>query len=772
MKTIKLLFLSLFLLNFMGIRAQTYCFSAPQGFGAGTTGGGSGPVTIVTTKAQLQAALTASGNGVVIVSGSVQCDYLSVLVTNKTLLGLPGANLFTNDQTAGASGILYIKAGSDNVIIRNLVFVGPGAYDTDGRDDLTNEGTRVWVDHCEFQDGMDGNFDNKGACDNVTVSWCKFTYLKPPKAGGSGGTDDHRFSNLVSSSDSDYPSDGSRNMTWQYCWWAQGCVERMVRARNATLHQLNCYWNSSVTNKCIGLSAGDKGCSDYVESGVFAASGTVADLSYGGSPTIAFVNCTGGGSNVGTVNKPSYSYEVTPVGSLVSAITGTCGAGATLQVTTAGVVSASCGTSNVAVSSVSLSPTSSTITSANGTVQLTATIAPSNATNKNVTWASSNTTVATVSSTGLVTGLSNGSATITVTTADGSKKATCAITVNISTTTVAVTGVAVSPTSVSVPAGSTTTLVATISPSNATNKSVSWTSNNTVAATVSSSGVVTGIAAGSATITVTTADGAKTATCAVTVTAVASTTVVRIEDSATSSTGLCSYDGALKAYSGASNGYAINLSNSTAKGINWKVEVAAAGTFTLTWRYVNGSTSAATSAKLIVNGTTVNSSVSFPRTVDKSTFVTTATTAAFIKGVNEIRLETTSGSEFADIDWIEVSGGNLVVANCSSAVGSSVVLKSEDAINGVINTESSKMAIVYPNPFAGSTTINFALDKKSNVQIDIYDLNGKLVAAVVDAIFNEGDHQITYNNSVLKSGIYILSITSGSSKQNIRLVVQ
>ena len=82
------------------------------------------------------------------------------------------------------------------------------------------------------------------------------------------------------------------------------------------------------------------------------------------------------------------------------------------------------------------------------------------------------------------------------------------------------------------------------------------------------------------------------------------------------------------------------------------------------------------------------------------------------------------------------------------------------------------MAIVYPNPFAGSATINFALDKKSNVQIHIYDLNGKLVAVVVDAIFNEGDHQITYNNSVLKSGIYILSITSGSSKQNIRLVVQ
>jgi pectate lyase len=434
MKTTKFLFLLLFLLNFMRVSAQTYCFTAPQGYGAGTTGGGSGPVTIVTTKAQLQTALTASGNGVVIVQGSLQCDYLSVLVTNKTLLGLPGAKLYTNDQTAGASGILNLKPGSNNVIIRNLIFVGPGAYDSDGRDNLTNEATKLWVDHCEFQDGMDGNFDNKGAGDNISVTWCKFTYLKPPKAGGSGGTDDHRFSNLVGSSDSDYPSDGLRNITWQYCWWAQGCRERMVRARNATLHQLNCYWNSSVTNKAIGLSAGTKGCSDYVESGVFAIPGTVADLSYGGSPTIAFVNCTGGGSNVGTVNKPSYSYEVTPVGSVVSAVTNTsCGAGATLQVTTAGVVSASCGTSNVPVSSVSLAPTSVTI-NVSGTSQLTATIAPSNATNKSVTWSSSNTSVATVSSSGLVTGVAAGTATITVKTTDGNKTATSAITVNNNST--------------------------------------------------------------------------------------------------------------------------------------------------------------------------------------------------------------------------------------------------------------------------------------------------------------------------------------------------
>jgi len=82
----------------------------------------------------------------------------------------------------------------------------------------------------------------------------------------------------------------------------------------------------------------------------------------------------------------------------------------------------------IAVTGVTMSPTSATV-NVGATSQLTATVAPSNATNKNVTWTSGNTSVATVSATGLVTAVSGGTATITVTTQDGSKTATCTITV-------------------------------------------------------------------------------------------------------------------------------------------------------------------------------------------------------------------------------------------------------------------------------------------------------------------------------------------------------
>ena len=86
------------------------------------------------------------------------------------------------------------------------------------------------------------------------------------------------------------------------------------------------------------------------------------------------------------------------------------------------------------------------------------------------------------------------------------------------TQTVAVTGVSLSKTSLSLVEGGSETLTATVSPDNATNKSVSWKSSATDIATVDGSGKVTAVKPGSATITVTTADGGKTATCSVTVT--------------------------------------------------------------------------------------------------------------------------------------------------------------------------------------------------------------------------------------------------------------
>ena len=79
---------------------------------------------------------------------------------------------------------------------------------------------------------------------------------------------------------------------------------------------------------------------------------------------------------------------------------------------------------------------------------------------------------------------------------------------------VAVTGVSLSQTSVSLEVGGSVSLTATVSPSDATDKTVSWTSSNSGVASVAG-GVVKAIAEGTATITATA--GGKSAKCEVTV---------------------------------------------------------------------------------------------------------------------------------------------------------------------------------------------------------------------------------------------------------------
>ena len=152
-----------------------------------------------------------------------------------------------------------------------------------------------------------------------------------------------------------------------------------------------------------------------------------------------------------------------------------------------------------------------------------ATVSPSSATDKSVSWSSSNKKVATVSSKGKITAVGVGSAKITVKAKDGSgKKATVKVTVSA----VKVTKVALNKTSATMPTNTTLTLSATVSPSNATNKAVTWKSSDTKVATVSSSGVVTALKKGVATITATAKDGSKkSASCKITINSIGASAI-------------------------------------------------------------------------------------------------------------------------------------------------------------------------------------------------------------------------------------------------------
>lgn len=156
--------------------------------------------------------------------------------------------------------------------------------------------------------------------------------------------------------------------------------------------------------------------------------------------------------------------------------------------------------------SISLDKSSMDLTVGNSQ-QLTATTTPASV---GVTWSSSNPAIATVDNNGNVTAIGEGQTVITATINDGSNiSASC--TVNV--TNPVISEITLNKTSDSLTIGQTDNLVATTTPSNTV---VNWSSSDSSIATVDSNGKVTGIKAGTVTITATTVDGL-TATCIINV---------------------------------------------------------------------------------------------------------------------------------------------------------------------------------------------------------------------------------------------------------------
>lgn len=279
-------------------------------------------------------------------------------------------------------------------------------------------------------------------------------------------------------------------------------------------------WNGtglSSTTKSVTIAKGSIGNKTYTASwSKVTLDKTSVTLDLSGTKTVKLIAT---GDNAGTLSWSSSNTSIATVDSSGN-VTGVANGSATITVRGSnGGPTATCTvTVQTSPTGVTLNKTSYTLDlSGTKTLQLTATVSSGANVSTALTWSSSNTSVATVSTSGLVTAVANGTAVVTVKTANN-KSATCTITVQTSPTAIAISGATY------VRVGKTTTYtISSYTPSTANaNKNVTWSSSNTAVATISSSGVITGIKAGTATITAKTANGV-TATKTITVTSLSIT---------------------------------------------------------------------------------------------------------------------------------------------------------------------------------------------------------------------------------------------------------
>ena len=90
----------------------------------------------------------------------------------------------------------------------------------------------------------------------------------------------------------------------------------------------------------------------------------------------------------------------------------------------------------------------------------------------------------------------------------------------------------------------------------------------------------------------------------------------------------------------------------------------------------------------------------------------------------------------------------------------------------MLNSKDGIHLVNYPNPFKSVTTIQFSIPKKRRVQLDIYNLHGKLVFAGINKIYDKGEHEFLWKSHGFPNGLYFCRLTVGGEEKLIKMLLE
>ncbi|SMD37960.1 Por secretion system C-terminal sorting domain-containing protein [Reichenbachiella faecimaris] len=273
-----------------------------------------------------------------------------------------------------------------------------------------------------------------------------------------------------------------------------------------------------------------------------------------------------------------------------------------------------------------------------------------------------------------------------------------------------VTGVSVSPGNSTIDLGTTLQLSASVSPSNANNQAVIWSSSSTAIATVDANGLVTGVGAGTASITATTLDGGFTDSSLVTVDAGPGvpipgtiqaeswTAMSGVQTEATTDTG------------GGTNVGWIDAGD----WIDYNVNVTEAGGYAVDFRVASGA-SGGTLELRNSSGTTL-CSVTFGGTGGWQSWTTVSADANLSAGTQTLRIYAASSG--INLNWIEFSPttvpSSLAVSPSSLSVGSTSGNSTINVTSNVNWTVSDNQSWISTSTTSGTNNGSFTISVSAN----------------------------------------------------------
>lgn len=425
--------------------------------------------------------------------------------------------------------------------------------------------------------------------------------------------------------------------------------------------------------------------------------------------------------------------------------------------------------SNTAVVSITVTgtPTESiTVTSPSDsvdigkTLQMAAIVSPNDATNKSVAWSVNNSTIAAISTTGLLTAKAGGKVTVTATANDGSGVyGTKEITVTVPVSAITVKG---ENNATAVSKGKTLQMNAVITPANATVKDVTWSVDKTAVATINqTTGLLTGVANGTVTVTATATDGSgKIGTAVISViTGVENITVSSANDVTTIEKGKTLQMSA-----------AVSPADATSKAVTWSVSNTAIAYVSTTGMLtaLNGGTVTVTATAK--DGTGIKGTMEITITVPLASLTLSPSSAVIEAGdtrsltavfyptntTNQTITWTSSDESVAAVDSngavtavkagtarITATGHNGKAGVCAVTVINKPVktITFEDGTKtSYITGETADLSVTYAPVNA---TVQSCKWSSSNPNVAIVDVNGKLTAvgegtAIITALAADG----------------------------------
>lgn len=119
-----------------------------------------------------------------------------------------------------------------------------------------------------------------------------------------------------------------------------------------------------------------------------------------------------------------------------------------------------------------------------------------------------------------------------------------------------------------------------------------------------------------------------------------------------------------------------------------------------------------------------------------------------------------NGAYFYKLEAVDMDGS-------SEMFGPYSVQSSTGVADKLDMPESFELKQNYPNPFNPTTTISFSLAERTNVNITIFDLTGRVVSTLVDESMDAGAHHVVWNavnnfGESLATGVYFYTMRTAN----------